>query len=240
MKPVVAITPEAITLPSRTDGRGAFCGVSYSRAIELAGGVPLIVPLTRDRRVLDHYIRTCDGWLLTGGGDVEAKCYAPGMPAALRKKIRGADRVRDEMEIHVLRTLLGRDRPVLGICRGIQVVNVAFGGTLLPHIDGHGNPKPDALAHRIEWIKDGRLKQAMHGFDRVNTSHHQAVDRVARGFEVVARAPDGIIEAIEGTDARFFCSVQFHPERLVQKAPEFLRLFRVFVSVCRSGRAGEC
>ena len=234
MKPVIAITPEAITLPSRIDGRGAFCGVSYSRAIELAGGVPLIVPLTGDRRVLDHYIGTCDGWLLSGGGDVEAKCYAPGMPAALRKNIRGADKVRDAMELYVLHALAGRDRPVFGICRGIQVMNVAFGGTLVPHIDGHSNPKPDALAHRIEWIQDGRLKQAMDGFDRVNTSHHQAVDRVARGFQVVARAPDGIIEAIEKPDARFCCAVQFHPERLVKKSPEFLRLFRAFVGACRA------
>ena len=99
MKPVIAITPEAITLPSRMDGRGSFCGVSYSQAIELAGGIPLIVPLTRSRQVLDHYLDTCNGWLLTGGGDVGAKFYAPRMSAPLRKKIGGADESRDEMEI---------------------------------------------------------------------------------------------------------------------------------------------
>jgi putative glutamine amidotransferase len=236
MKPVIAITPEAITLPSRVDGRGSFCGISYSQAIEMAGGVPLIVPLTRNRRVLDHYVDTCDGWLLTGGGDVEAKCYAPRMSAALRRKISGADGERDEMEIYVLRQIVERDMPVLGICRGIQVMNVAFGGTLLPHIQGHRNPKPDALAHRIEWTKGGRLRKAMSGFDRVNTSHHQAVDRVARGFEVVARAPDGIIEAMENHKARYCCAVQFHPERLMKRAPEFLKLFQDFVKACRSGR----
>jgi putative glutamine amidotransferase len=236
MKPVIAITPEAITLPSRIDGRGSFCGVSYSQAIELAGGIPLIVPLTRDRRVLDHYIDTCDGWLLTGGGDVEAKCYAPRMTAALRKKISGADEGRDEMEIYVLGKLAERDRPVFGICRGIQVMNVAFGGTLIPHIGGHRNPKPDVFAHRIKWTKSGRLRKAMNGFDQVNTSHHQAVDRVARGFEVVASAPDGIVEAMENPKARYCCAVQFHPERLVERAPEFLNLFRDFVKACRSGR----
>ncbi|MGO9243905.1 MAG: gamma-glutamyl-gamma-aminobutyrate hydrolase family protein, partial [Verrucomicrobiia bacterium] len=103
-------------------------------------------------------------------------------------------------------------------------------------INGHRNPKPDALAHRIEWTKRGRLQTAMGGFDRVNTSHHQAVDHVAQGFEVVARAPDGIIEAIEKSEARYCCAVQFHPERLVNRAPEFLNLFRDFVKTCRSGR----
>jgi putative glutamine amidotransferase len=229
MKPVIAITPEAITLPSRMDGRGAFCGVSYSEAIEMAGGVPLIVPLTRDKRVLDHFLDTCGGWLLTGGGDVCAKFYASRMPATLRKKISGADEVRDDMEIYVSRELVERDRPLFGICRGIQVMNVAFGGTLVPHLGGHRNPKPDAFAHRIEWTTSGRLKKTMHGFDRVNTSHHQAVDRVASGFEVVARAPDGTIEAMEMPGARFCCAVQFHPERLVRKAPEFLRLFESLV-----------
>jgi putative glutamine amidotransferase len=236
MKPVIAITPEAITLPSRIDGRGSFCGVSYSEAIELAGGIPLVVPLTRDWRVLDHYLDACAGWLLTGGGDVCAKFYAPRMPAALRKKIGGADEVRDEMEIYVLRKLIERDQPMFGICRGIQVMNVAFGGTLIPHLDGHQNPKPDALAHEITWTKNETLKKAMNGFNRVNTTHHQAVDRVARGFEVVARAPDGIIEAMEKPDARFCCAVQFHPERLVKKAPAFLNIFREFVKACRAKR----
>ena len=232
MKPVIAITPEAITLPSRIDGRESFCGVSYSEAIELAGGVPLVVPLTRDRRVLDHFLNTCAGWLLTGGGDVAAKFYAPRMSAAQRKTISGADAVRDEMEIYVLHQLVKRDQPVFGICRGIQMMNVAFGGTLIPHLKGHRHPKPDALAHKIEWTKSGRLKKAMDGFGQVNTSHHQAVDRVARGFEVVARAPDGTIEAMEKPDARFCCAVQFHPERLVKKAPPFLNLFREFVKAC--------
>ena len=233
MKPIIAITPEAITLRSRMDGRGSFCGVSYSEAIELAGGVPLVVPLTRDPRVLDHFLKTCDGWLLTGGGDVAAKFYAPRMSVSLRKKISGADEVRDGMEIYVLRKLLERDRPVFGICRGIQVMNVAFGGTLIPHLDGHRNPQPDALAHKIEWTKGGKLQRAMEGFDRVNTSHHQAVDHVARGFVVVARSPDGIVEAMERPDARFFCGVQFHPERLVRKSPQFQKLFREFVKACR-------
>jgi len=229
MKPVIAITPEAVQLPSRIDGRGAFCGVSYSQAIELAGGVPVIVPLTTDRKVLDHFLKTCDGWLLTGGGDVSPKFYKPRMPAAQRKLVYGVDPVRDEMEIYLTRKLVARDRPVFGICRGIQVMNVALGGTLVPHLDKHRNPVPDAFAHRIEWIGASRLKKAMAGFDRVNTSHHQAVDRVARGFDVVARAPDGTVEAVERRGSRFCWAVQFHPERLVRKEPRFLRLFEALV-----------
>jgi putative glutamine amidotransferase len=233
VKPVIAITPEAITLPSRIDGRGAFCGVSYSQAIELAGGIPLILPLSEDTRVLNRILDSSDGLMLTGGGDVNPKRYGAKLSAAQRKAIFGVDDVRDAMEIHLVRRARDSDLPTLGICRGIQLMNVAFGGTLIPHLDGHRNPKPDALAHKIEWETNGKLKKAMRAFDRVNTSHHQAVGRIAGGFEAVARAPDGTVEAMEKPHAEFFCAVQFHPERLVKVAPQFLRLFEALVGAAR-------
>jgi putative glutamine amidotransferase len=231
MKPVIAITPEAITLSTRVDGRGAFCGVSYSQAIELAGGVPLILPLTRDQRVLDHLLTNCGGLLLTGGGDVNPHRYS----GKSHPKIFGVDDTRDEMEIYLLQCAAKRDVPVLGICRGIQMMNVAFGGTLITHLTGHTNKRPDALVHRLAWSAPKQLPVC----PRVNTSHHQAVDRVAENFAVVARAPDDVIEALEWPGKRFYCAVQFHPERLVKVAPEALRLFEKLVNSARGPRLSQ-
>lgn len=226
-KPVIAVTPEAIWLPSRQDGRGAFCGVSYCRAIELAGGIPVILPLTTNRRVLQHFLQHCHGLLLTGGGDVSFQFYTP----RRRVKIDGVDEERDAMEIYLVRAAVKRQWPVLGICRGIQVMNIALGGTLIPHLPGHRNPQPDALCQTIRWERDSQMRKILgSAADRVNTSHHQALDVVAPALRVVARAGDGVIEAVEHTSARLFWGVQFHPERLLTVAPRFHRLFRALVS----------
>jgi len=234
MKPIIAIPPESITLRSRQDGHGSFCGTSYSRAVEMAEGIPLILPLTDDTEVLDFWLQRCDGLMLIGGGDVNPKRYRGKLSAMERKTLSGVDDTRDAMEIYLCRLALKRNKPVLGICRGIQVMNVAFGGSLTPHVTSHRNPKPDALAHEIEWIKPGKLRRALDACEKVNTSHHQALNRLAPGFDIVARAPDGVIEAIEKRGAKFFCGVQFHPERLVDVAPAFRKLFRQFVRACRS------
>lgn len=240
MRPIIGITPEAVTV-DRADGCGGFCGVSYSAAIEAAGGLPLVLPLTRDVETLDACLQCCHGLLLSGGGDLSEQYYAPKLEPAARALLRDTDAVRDEMEIYLVREALDADRPLLGICRGIQILNLAAGGSVLPDIqirhphalrhDGH---PPTALVHPLDWQADSRLGRILAGAaEQVNSTHHQAIATAAPGLDVVARAPDGIIEAVERPGARFCAAVQFHPERLLGVVPQMLRLFEAFVAACR-------
>jgi putative glutamine amidotransferase len=219
MKPLIGITPEAATKSGSTK-RGGFCGVEYSRAIERAGGVPVVLPLTRERGTLEPFLSLCHGFVLSGGGDLgEASgAYGRALTAAERATLSGVDTVRDEMELWLTRKMAGRDIPVLGICRGIQVMNVALGGTLLPDVPGHRD-----VRHEVEWTR------RLGGRRQANSTHHQALGRVARPLEVVARAGDGLIEAAVLPGARHFVGVQFHPER----APRCDQLFSALVNACR-------
>lgn len=206
MKPVIVITPAGKP--------------EYAEAVQLAGGLPLVLPLTNDRRALDRFLTICDGLILSGGGDVNPRRYR----GKSHPKISGVNDVRDEMEIYLSKRAMKRDLPVFGICRGIQVMNVAFGGTLIEDLPGHRKD-----FHSVDWNEPRQLP----ALKRVNTSHHQAVNRVADGFKVVAHSPDGVVEAMELPGRKFFCAVQFHPERLVKTKPEFLRLFKRFVAATR-------
>ena len=231
VKPLIALTPEAKTLPANHARRGAYCGVSYSDAVAAAGGLPVILPLTRDPALLRLILHRCQGLLLTGGADVSHKFYAPRLPADQRATIHGVDEVRDEMEIYLTRAALRNDLPVFGICRGIQVMNIALGGTLIPDLPGHDHPQTDGLLHTLQWEPTSQMRATLGPrAGAVNTSHHQALDRVATGLAVTARSEDGIIEAVEHKTARFFWGVQFHPERLLKAAPQFLRLFQALVA----------
>jgi gamma-glutamyl-gamma-aminobutyrate hydrolase PuuD len=236
VRPLIGITPDAVTMES-ADRRGSYCSTAYTRAVEAAGGVAVILPLTREPVVLEVYLKSCHGLLLTGGGDVSARYYRGGLSEAERATIARADEVRDEMEIYLVREALDTGRPLLGVCRGMQLLNLAADGSLIADIGlrrpdalPHRHPQADAFAHAVDWEEGRQLTQILgRGCESVNSTHHQAVDMVAPGFEVAARAPDGIIEAIEKPDARFVCGVQFHPERLLEKAPQFLRLFEALV-----------
>jgi putative glutamine amidotransferase len=232
MKPIIAITTGAVSLSDEGNR-----GVAYTQAIEAAGGVPVVLPLTRDTAVLDELLAHCHGLLLSGGGDPAERFYCPVLTDAERAALSGVDEVRDDMEVYLVREALDARLPVLGICRGMQMLNLAMGGTLIPDIPTrlpkalmHANPNPETFAHELQWERTSRLWDMLgHGCESVNSHHHQAVDRIAPGFDVAARAPDGIVEAIESVGARFAVGVQFHPERLLRVRPQFLRLFEVFV-----------
>ncbi|MBN1287720.1 MAG: gamma-glutamyl-gamma-aminobutyrate hydrolase family protein [Anaerolineae bacterium] len=232
-KPLIGITGGCTTT-----GRGVvvlYAIPAYVRAVELAGGVPVVVPVTLNLVSLQALYRKLDGVVLSGGGDVLPGNYG----AESASHVYGTDAQRDAAEIALARWAVRDDRPLLAICRGHQVLNVALGGTLHRHIPDaiktdirHDNP---ILSHRARLIHEvdiepgSRLAQALDtAGTEVNSMHHQAVDQVGAGLCIVARAPDGVIEGIERPDRRFVIGVQWHPEE-IPAHPAMRCLFRRFV-----------
>ena len=149
-----------------------------------------------------------DGLVLTGGADVDPAFYG----AARHPQTGEPDHDRDSLDSALLREALDRDLPVLAICRGLQLLNAALGGTLLQHIEGHRYPGQQEV-HSITIESQSRLKSILEADDYVvNSRHHQSVDQVASGLVVVARAPDQVIEALELPGKLFVLAVQWHPE----------------------------
>ncbi len=204
--------------------------VSYYQALIEAGALPVLIPTVDDRSLLSEYLDALDGFLFTGGKDVPPAAYGQERDPRteeLHPKRFSCDRLLAEL-------VLGRDMPVLAICLGQQLINVAYGGTLIQHIEietQHTAIKPGQDSfHRISIEEDSLLHRILGATElEVNSGHHQAVDKPAPGLRVLARAPDGIIEAVQMTDKRFFIGVQWHPERL-QHRPEQRELFKALVA----------
>lgn len=220
------------------------CVPAYVTAVEAAGGLPILLPYLESPAGVSELLGMLDGVLLCGGSDLDPSHYGePGHPAAENVVPR-----RDAFEMAVARAVLARDVPVLGICRGVQSLNVAAGGSLHPDIPSclpgtlnhrDGTPLTD-LVHPVR-IEPGSRLAGMCGATlvQVNSWHHQAVRDVARGFRVSATAPDGVIEAIESDTHRFAVGVQWHPERIWEREPASRSLFAEFVAACARGGAAR-
>jgi putative glutamine amidotransferase len=211
----------------------------YTTAILAAGGLPLLLSLDMEQEQLEECLSHLDGVMLAGGGDV-----APGLFGCLpRIGLGQVDPLRDRFELRLTRACHSLGMPLLGICRGAQVMNVALGGTLyqdLPSQYPQGSPVPLMLHSQAEPGKYAshpvRVEETSLLFDvvketelMVNSFHHQALQEVAPGLRVCAEAPDGVIEAVQDAAQPFFLGVQWHPERMYREDPPSLALFAAFV-----------
>lgn len=239
MKPVIGVTSNL------NDGLLSL-SMSNIHALTEAGGVPMILPNLLDEATIDVLAQKLDGLLLTGGGDIDPTLFGE----EPHKYLGSITPERDFFEIRLIRKMLQDDKPILAICRGCQIVNIAVGGdmyqdiysqldgTLLQHSQKaprwHGSHFIDIVAgsmlHQI--IKDQKI--------RVNSFHHQAVRRVPAPFKVCATSSDGVIEAFESTQHSFMLAVQWHPECMVEKNDQPSKeIFQAFVNAANKNPGAE-
>jgi putative glutamine amidotransferase len=217
----------------------------YVRAVAAAGGIPWVAPNLPSPALAQQMVARADGVMLTGGADVAPELYAPRLAQALRKTVSAPELERDLFELQVIAEVFRQRKPLLAICRGLQILNVALGGTLLVDIKSQVKQplnhqrldQKDKIVHDVE-LTPGSMIARITGVRvlGVNSSHHQAVGRVAGALRVTARSADGMIEGLElgaGRNGRpFLLAVQFHPERLSARHRLHQALFDSFVGAC--------
>ena len=233
----------AIPLPHSGDREYAERALpQYERAVEIAGGVPVRIPLDQSPDQIMKLIEGCDAVLLPGSkADVDPAKY----DARRDPQTAASDSGRDMVDELLLEDAYNMRKPILGICYGLQILNVYRLGTLIQHIESpvkHAAGRQVAVAHSVEVNPGSKLAEILGSRDGtqpfvvpVNSSHHQSADIIGDGLRVVARSPqDGVIEALEGTSAdHFVLAVQWHPERSVDEDEPSRAIFRALVDAAR-------
>ena len=235
-KPLIGITTTRLLNSSKRTAFGV--NAPYTDAITAAGGFPVLIPLNISNDDLDTLLFRLDGILFTGGYDIDPRRYG----GHSHPSVERIDQSRDEIEINLVRLLEKSGKPFLGICRGLQIVNVAMGGSLYEHLpdqapgdiihDNHKLPR-SFLAHRVTINPKNHLSHILASNKvLVNSLHHQGIRKLAKGLLPTAVASDSLIEAFELPGHRFGLAVQWHPEEL-QEHEDMRRLFQAFVQSCQ-------
>jgi putative glutamine amidotransferase len=219
---------------------------NYAKAITSAGGLPWVASCLPDKRIIRDSVQRCDGVMLTGGEDVEPKRYIGRLPQKLRRTVSPPEPDRDEFELMLIDEVFRQRKPLLAICRGQQILNVALGGTLvvdirsqIPNALNHRSlDRKDQIVHDVELTPETLIARIV-GQTKlgVNSSHHQAVARIAGPLHPTARSEDGIVESLElkptnAAQMPYLLAVQFHPERLCARHREHWSIFRSFTRAC--------
>ena len=236
-KPVIGLTPA-----HAIENDSVSLMPTYIRAVENAGGVPVIFPLELSVENLTVLVNLCQGFIFTGGPDPHPFLWGED----IQKGCGPISVKRDQMELSLLSIAMEQKKPILGICRGAQLINIGLGGDIYQDIDSqyhavfpiaHHQPlPPTSTSHHID-VREGSLLEEISGTNgriQVNSNHHQAIRKLAPNMVVGGIAPDGLIEEIERKDYPFLIGVQWHPEYLCETDNTSRNLFRRFVEVCAS------
>lgn len=248
-QPLILVTPSVEKKGIEFNDCSLSVSFKYENAILRAGGIPVVSPIATDRKTLAEVLRCMDGVLLTGGDDISPDLYETKVSPALRKTVEETPDGggRDLRELVLIDEIFRQRKPVLAICRGHQLLNIALGGKLVVDI---GLQVPGAINHRrmdkaCEFVhevpveKGSLLSKIIRGRKLgMNSTHHQAVLEPAEPLMAVARTSDGIVEAMEFKPAYagllpFLLTVQFHPERLADQHAEHHAIFKAFIRACR-------
>jgi len=247
-RPLILVSPSIEKRGVEFHDLSSSLSIRYEEAILKAGGIPLVAPATTDRQVLAESVAAADGVLLTGGDDINPRLYEKNLPKKILKTVEETPDggKRDMRELILIQEIFNQRKSVLAICRGHQMLNIAFGGKLVVDIS---QQVPGAINHRrmdkpLELVHEAALtagsllskicKTSVLG---VNSTHHQAVLEPADPFVATALSLDGIVEAMElkpecARQLPFLLSVQFHPERLVHQHARYRAIFGKFVEAC--------
>lgn len=247
-RPLILISPSVAPKGEEFEDHSLSLSAPYERALLNAGALPWPILSLQTRAEIAACVRRADGVLLTGGEDVHPKLYDDQMPARLQKKciLTPDGGARDWRELQLIAEVFRQRKPLLAICRGQQILNVALGGTLFADLPsqlpaGLNHRRMDrrsAKVHDVRLTPGGLLaKITRKRVLGVNSTHHQAVARVAEILAVAGHSTDGVVESLQLKPAAarllpFLLSVQFHPERLAERHPEHQAIFTAFAKAC--------
>ncbi len=237
-KPIIAITSSMDLNPDRLNDNRTMVSLDYSNSVINSGGIPVILPITDNFEVIKEQVKYFDGLILSGGGDPDPNLYGEDC----LQELGDITPERDTFELAILEEFLKTKKPILGICRGLQLMNVFYGGTLyqdIKYVDTNIQHKQKWLAdlptHDINILENNILFEIFGKKARTNSFHHQMIKDLGRELTSIATANDGVIEAIQNKNYPFFYGVQWHPEMMASRGNLGMKkIFDKFIESCKN------